>query len=200
MSNNLIPEATYKAAGVPMQFEDGSASYVQFRRVGKNETPQVRMLFEVLEGAQVGRKVFWQGWLTEAAYERTIQALRACGFQGDDLEGALTQGLSNEVEIVTEITEGNDGKQYAGVRWVNQISSRIKVQNAMDANDLRNFSAIMRAKVGRIPTVDGRKVERPKRQGQSAARNTEEKVGKLAGSPAGGNGGPPPPSDDDCPF
>jgi hypothetical protein len=69
--------------------------------------PMLVVLFDVLtEGADV-KALTWRGFFTEATMDRTIEAMRHMGFEGDDL-GDLT-GLDRlEVDLVVEDEEYTD--------------------------------------------------------------------------------------------
>lgn len=181
MTDNLLPAGTYKAVAMPVEV-DGTISYVQFgTSSGEKKTKQVLVQFEILEGPYAGRKVPWWGYFTQKTYTRTVESLRLCGFKGDDLMDLLTQELGNEVSIVTEVSEWN-GKTNARVSWINSAGSGIKMANPMATNDLRAFAAQLKAKVGAIKEVPGKKAERGTAPAPEAAEPS------------------PPPSDDDCPF
>jgi hypothetical protein len=182
-TDNLVPAASYKATAVPVDV-DGTTCYAQFGvAAGEKKTKQVLVQFEIIEGPFAGRKVPWWGYFTQNTYTRTIEALRTCGFKGDDLMSLLSQELTNEVTIVTEISEWQ-GKSNARVKWINSSGGGIKMANPMNTNDLRQFAAQMKAKTAAIKEVEGKKAER------GAAAQPE-----TAHEPP-----PPPPSDDDCPF
>jgi hypothetical protein len=181
MSNNLIPAGTYKAAAVAMATDAGD-TMIQFG-VTEKGTNQVVMLFEVLEGQHQGAMIPWYGYLTKDTWETTVKGMRACGFKGDDLAGALTQNLDNEVFILTEVNEW-EGKSRARVRFVNASPAGSLIKNAMGADDLRKFSAQMKARLAGVPVVEGKKAER----------------GKPSNATAPSGADAPPPSDDDYPF
>jgi hypothetical protein len=181
MIDNLVPAGSYKAVAIPVDV-DGTRSYAQFGVAGEKKTKQVLVQFEILEGPHVGRKVPWWGYFTQQTYTRTIEALRTCGFKGDDLMGLLSQELTSEVTIVTEISEWQ-GKYNARVRWINS-SGGIKMSNPMNTNDLRQFAAQMKAKTAAIKEVEGKKADR---EAVTQPETSHEPP-------------PPPPSDDDCPF
>src|SRR3954462_1979761 len=104
--SDLIPEATYEAVGFQVDTEEWGLTYAQFGESKDKRTPQVVVNFEIVdEGEQKGRRIAWIGYFTEATTERTIQALRYCGFRGDDLAAAITQKLDQKVQIVVEHDE-----------------------------------------------------------------------------------------------
>jgi len=71
----MIPKGTYRARATEAEFG--------FTNTG---TEQVAVLFEVVEDGEFqGERITWFGFFTDATSERTIQALRVCGWAGDDL-------------------------------------------------------------------------------------------------------------------
>src|SRR3954471_896426 len=81
----------------------------------QNGTEQVAVMFEL----ETGAKLTWYGYLTEAAAERTMNSLIACGVS--DLE--TLEGLSNdEVEVTVEHDTYNE-KTRAKINWVNALGS-----------------------------------------------------------------------------
>lgn len=101
-------------------------------------TPYIGVLFHLKEA---GTKLTWRGFFTEKTQERTIDALRACGWKGDDLsEVGFPTG--NEVEVVVKNEEW-EGKVYPRILWVNAIRGPM-VKNAMPAGERKAFAEKMR--------------------------------------------------------
>jgi hypothetical protein len=113
---------------------------------GVKHTPYVGVLFEVLdEGENKGERIEWKGWLGDKSAERTIESLRHCGWQGDDIGSFATgkmDGLdTNEVELVVEMkpyegtNESHKGKLFPEVRWVNKLggSRGLRKEEGLDA-------------------------------------------------------------------
>lgn len=81
---------------------------------------QVVVTFEISQGEHKGQRINWRGFFTEKTVERTLESLEFCGWDGDSI--AKLAGLgTKEVELVCENEDGQDGKQYLRVRWVNKI-------------------------------------------------------------------------------
>ena len=115
----MLPKGTYKARATEAEFG--------FTNTG---TEQVAVVFEVVEDGEFqGERIAWFGFFTEATAERTIQALRVCGWTGDDL-GDLSGFDANEVELVVEHEE-YQGKTTAKVKWVNKIGNRVVLKHKM---------------------------------------------------------------------
>ncbi|MBE2178892.1 MAG: hypothetical protein IAE97_00265 [Chthoniobacterales bacterium] len=95
-----------------------------YGEAGENKTPYIRIPCIVLDaGDQQGKEIVWQGWLTDAAFDRTVETLcKVFGWDGDMF--ALTDGQYTfdglECEIVAE-SETYQGKPRIKVAWLNQL-------------------------------------------------------------------------------
>ena len=104
-----------------MKLEDGIYNAKPFgpAKLGVSavkETPQVVVTLEL----ETGHKLSWFGYFTEAAAERTVEALKILGFKGkslSDLDGAILKG---DVSVTVE-TEEYEGRQRARIAWINSI-------------------------------------------------------------------------------
>lgn len=171
----MIDPGTYKAVAI--------AEDVQFGKA-KSGTKQVAIPFRVTEGDFAGHVITYFGFFTDKTWKRTLEALRYCGWKGDDLSelGPLDQ----EVEIVVEHEE-YDGKTRAKVAWVNRIGSgRVQLQDPMGDDELRQFAAQMRTRAQGVPEAEG-----PPANGSSGG-------GGHPFAPDSDFGGPAP--EDDIPF
>lgn len=100
----MLAAGTYKARAV-----SGHLS------VAQTGTEFVGVLFTLSEG---GEQVPYRGWLTDKTLKSTLKALRACGWEGDDLSDL--RGIDrNEVYLVIEHEEDDRGRMQARVKWVN---------------------------------------------------------------------------------
>jgi hypothetical protein len=116
----MIDRGNYRARAIDHQFG--------FAEKG---TEQIVVTFEITEeGDFRGHTIAWFGFFTEATSERTVQALRTCGWEGDELSELV--GLDrNEVVLVIDHEEYN-GKTQARVKWVNRLGSgRIELKKKM---------------------------------------------------------------------
>lgn len=121
--------------------------------MGSAQTPLVLASFRTSDGEDVE----WQGWLTDKAVDRTLEALRVCGWTGDDVREL--PGLdANEVEIEVQHEEFK-GRIYARVRWVNALGSGSRGAGAglsaetaaAIATGLRGKAVLSRQKAGERP-------------------------------------------------
>lgn len=86
----------------------------------KNQgTPYVRVAFEFLgdDGKATGQGDSWDGYLTERTSERTIEALKVCGWDGKDWDGF--EGLGSSVVRLTIGPETYKGSTFEKILWVN---------------------------------------------------------------------------------
>lgn len=94
-----------------------------FGEAGDNQTPFIRIpCFVIEDGDQDGNEIVYQGWLSDKAFDRTIETLvKAFPDWDGDLEalqaGEFTfEGL--ECQIVAE-SEQYEGKSRVKAKWLN---------------------------------------------------------------------------------
>jgi hypothetical protein len=179
-----IPDGRYAAVGVPQSYDDGEPErYAQLGQSKEKKTDQVTITFKILDGEAEGQQIAWTGYFTADTYAKTVEALRNCGFKGDDLLKLHDQTLDQEVSLVIE-SEEYKGKMYPRVRWVNRPGGGGGMRGAtpMKGDELRKFAAMMKARVKGIPEVAGErpapKVEPPLEDGFAKPKNGD--VGEPA--------------------
>lgn len=111
---------------------------------------QIGILFEVVEGESAGEVVTWRGYFTEKTAQRTIESLRHCGWQGDDLSTLTVDDLPANVQIVVD-EEEYDGSTYTRVKWVNRLGAGLAMKSAMDASSAKSFAARFRGLCAATP-------------------------------------------------
>jgi hypothetical protein len=144
-------------------------------RKSSGGTPSVAVLFE--STAQIGDRITWDGYLTDAALERTIASLRILGWDPAEHDGKVeslhgTDILKGaEAEIVVELEEYN-GQQRPKVKWVNAVGGG-GLGEGMAAEDVMAFSASLRQKVlsAQKPTPNTK--PGPARQPAAVAANSK---------------------------
>lgn len=95
----------------------------QFGTSAKKGTEMVSVVFQFASGPNEGKRITWSGYFTEATAKRTLDSLEHCGWDGVDV--ATMKGFgSKNVELVLEEEQGQDGKMYPRVQWVNRLVSR----------------------------------------------------------------------------
>lgn len=192
----MLPKGVYPAAVSLMQTDFGELA-CQFGKA-KTGTQQVLVTFEILRGAQAGQKIGWFGYFTDATTERTLQALRICGFAGDDLDKFADQRPDNEVEIVVD-HEIYEGKPKAKVQWVNAPGGVLRMADPLSAADMRKFSAQFKSKLKSMPAVTTKKAVREE-PSAAAAPGDEPWSGNDQPDPPKENEPGAPLGDDGIPF
>lgn len=132
MSTPRIPQGKYRARAKNADFG--------FTLNGKE---QVLVTFDLLDPDYDGETISWFGYFTDKTQERTMQALRYCGWQGDDVTNL--DGISDqEVELVIE-HETYEGKTRAKVKWVNRLGGGVTMKAPMAEAQRKAFAAKMKA-------------------------------------------------------
>jgi len=159
-----------------------------FGRAG-NGTEQVVVSFEIASGESAGQRISWRGFFTEKTCERTLESLEYAGWDGVSL--ARLAGLgSKPCVIVVEHEDGQDGKTYAKVQWVNSLGGGLSVKEKMQSAEIAELEERMR----------GIMLDRAsKRPAQPSQRSQSKQSGQTRGRGFDdddyGPGG-----DDDIPF
>jgi len=124
-----------------------------------NGKEQVGVDFQILEGEHEGEHITWWGYFTEATVDKTVEALRTCGWEGDDLCD-LTGIEKNHVDLVVqakEFTNPKTGEVRDGVevRWINRAGG-MQMRDKMDQGQAAAFAAKMRGRVVALRSGNGR--------------------------------------------
>ena len=101
--------------------------------VGDNKTPCVSVKLETVENVVTGEPcidtVYASVWLTDKAFERTMETLtEVMGWDGDDLSDLDGTGLleGKQVWVVLE-EETWEGKTKTNVKYINKVGGRPQV-------------------------------------------------------------------------
>lgn len=184
-TENLTPEGRYRAICRSVQFGQS-----------KKGDEQVAIGFEFLDeaGQPANVHMTYFGMFGDNSIDFTVEALRNCGWSGDDLAElpalAESGGLASEVQLVV-VHETYEGVRRAKVKFVNRAGGgKIKLERPLDSSSLSSFAQRMRSKVRAAGRDNAPRSTRP-----PASSN-----GRAA--PGGGYDGRdvPPPVDDDIPF
>lgn len=126
---NIIPKGNYvgRAHGYKFGESDKGSEFIAVE-------------FSIEEGEHKGARLSWRGFFTDKTAQRTIEALRYCGWAGDDLTNLDGLG-TNLVQLVIE-PEEYEGKTYARIKWVNRLG--VVIKNEMDAPKRAAFAARMK--------------------------------------------------------
>ena len=118
-------------------------------RTATTGTKQIRVRFKIEEGEYVNKNAYWTGSFTEKTYERTLESMRNCGWQGDDLLELDSLG-NKQVQLVVFEDEYEDQngelKSRLVVNWVNKMGT-MAVKGSMSADERKKFAAQMRGKI-----------------------------------------------------
>lgn len=126
----MLPAGTYRARAV-----DSELGYTS------TDKEQVVVEFSILDEPHVGEHISWYGYFTDGTRDRTIESLRHCGWQGEDINNLAGIDL-NEVQLVVEHDE-YEGRPSAKVRWVNKAGG-IVLKKRMSPEDAKRFAARLR--------------------------------------------------------
>jgi len=180
----MIEEGYYPARAYRVTDEFGRDVYCRFGKA-KTGTNQCLILFEVTDGDHAGAVLPWFGSFSGNSWERTVESLRYCGFQGDDIMAINSQRLDRPVSIKVEHHE-YAGRIYARVAFVNQAGGSAKLSHTLSATEMRAFAAHLKQRLGQL----GQRPPAPARQPPSEQLRDAMNAAYAA----------PPPEDDDLPF
>jgi hypothetical protein len=112
----------------------------QFGKTAKGND-QILVTFAILEdGPHKNKKVYWYGHFTEKTADRTLESLEHCGWDGASLVELKGFG-SKEVELDVGLEQGDDGKEYVRVRWVNRLGGGPKLKETLDVAGVEALDA-----------------------------------------------------------
>lgn len=142
MSTDIIPAGKYRAL----------CRSVQFATTKKGDE-QVVIGFEFLDanGQPDGYHMSYFGMFGENSIDFTIEALRNCGWTGDDLaelpQLAEEGKLASEVSLVV-VHETYEGETRAKVKFVNRTGGgKLKLERPLDDQSLKSFAQRMKSRV-----------------------------------------------------
>lgn len=107
-----VPAGTYRARATGWVFG-----------ASRNGTEQIAVTFSITEGEHQGQTITWYGYLSDEALARTVEGLRYCGWNVENVD-EVDKLSTNEVELVVEEDE-YEGKLRSKVRWVNAIRAEL---------------------------------------------------------------------------
>lgn len=115
-------------------------------------TPGVAVELAILnEGAEFST-LTWDGWLTDDAAERTIEALRHLGWKGTDLSNL--EGIdANEVELVVDEVIW-EGKTQTKVKFIN-AKGGLSFRTPLAPEKAKSFAEQMKAKIAGFDAMKG---------------------------------------------
>ena len=188
------------------------------RAGGGTGNEQVAIQFEIVEasgaGDEAGDSRTYFGTFTENALEITEKAMRACGWEGDDLrefKRAADAGDLGAVELVIE-EELYKGEWNTKIRFINAPGGgrfKFKEEAEIAGGALDTFAARMKAVFSRPPQAGVNRVNQTQQRRSAEVAKSGGAAGRQAGNGQRSGGGsgvdfggddrdvPPP---DDLPF
>lgn len=196
MTTELITIGRHKATCFEFEFPEPAAGKAQGIALG----------FRLSDGdVDQGRVITAWKYFSDGALAYTIEALRACGWKGDDPSEITMADLANEVELVIQHEEYpfGSGDWKAKVAFINVLGGgMVKAEKRLEGNDLKKFGAAMKAKIRAVGA--GAKRERPAAATGNGQHTTRQAAPHPNAPGGGGDWGAPPPRrrwpDDDIPF
>lgn len=139
----------------------------------EQKTPFLRLPLKVTEGPQKGKICVYNAWLSEAAFDRTIQTLKKVfGFNGD--LNALYEGKASFSGMpcnITAETETYNGKSRVKIAWLNAPGGGAGTgPKGMEANKLNSLLSKLGPRAKAIAKATASETEAP--QVQVSARTT----------------------------
>lgn len=120
----------------------------------EKHTPFIGIQFELLDEHVNGITMNWSGWLTDAAIDRTLESLRACGWRGKDLSDLTGIGDRRVTVVINDEVSQKDGKTYARISFVNKLGGgRLTVNTELAPDRMRQLVAISKAKAAELPVL-----------------------------------------------
>ena len=158
-----------------------------------NGNEQIALECDITEGPDDLSTIAYTGTFTDNSFEYTEKALRACGWEGDDLSeipALAAAGRLGPVELVV-YDDTFEGTTRAKVLFINKPGGgrfKFKEGSEITGSDLRSFAARMKSAFsGNRPA--------PARQPSNGSRPPAARSGNgFDGRDV------PPPADDDLPF
>ena len=172
----LIPEGYHQARAVRVRDQYNAEVWAQWGRTAKG-THQLLVMFEILDEPYQGTRLAWFGYFTQASWNRTLESLRHCGFQGDDLATINRQTLDRVVSVKVEHeTSQKTGRTFARVGFVNAAGG-VQLASPMQDHEVREFAAMMRAKIANTQeTRPARPQSPPPAQGHPSGYGPDDDI------------------------
>lgn len=154
MSTNLIAENIYQVKCVRAEAGESAVK----------GTPYVRVTLELQDdGAFKGRRLSKDLWFSDKTWEKSLEAMRALGHQGEDvtaLEGMVASGTVAVAKVVHEMAKNKDDSikvdeeghaiYYNEVAWIGVPRAGLAPPKAMEAGKLSSFRELMKARIQQL--------------------------------------------------
>lgn len=176
---SIIPEGKYNASIAGASFGKS-----------KNGNWQIAIQFTISadDADAPGESIAYVGTFTDAATPITFEAIRGCGYDGDDLEEFKMLADKGQLPAVVLVIQHEtfEGETRARVRFVNRPGGgSFKFKEEMAPAEVRSFAAQMKSAL--------RSHTRP----VAPKRDAAPPAAQRGAAPARGRDGVPPPGDSD---
>lgn len=124
-----------------------------FREIGEKKTLQFSVAIDVQ-----GETYYWNAWPESEnpkAQEIMVKALRTMGFSGNslaDLAGKDVLDREKEINVTLEYEEGQDGKIYPRIKWVNEVGFQMSEDLEQRVKNLKHLNAAFMANPASTPS------------------------------------------------
>lgn len=140
----MIPAGKYKARPICWGLSESKQGSEQFQIEFEIQDPNVAPSDRVWS--------WWGKFSSEKAEEISFKAMKACGWNGTDLEH-VELDPTRDVELVIE-SETYEGKTRMRVQWVNAIGGG-GIQYALPSDRARKFAERMKARAEKFQASAG---------------------------------------------
>ncbi len=182
----------------------------EFPEPNPGKAQGIALGFRFSEGdADQGRTITAWKYFTDGALKYTLDALRACGWRGDNPAEITMEDLGAEVELVVQHEPyGGSNEKYLGsmqakVAFINPLGGgMVKAEKRLEGASLKSFGAAMKAKIRAVegaprPAPAARPPGVPTGQQHTTRPATQD---QHPNAPGGDWDAPPPAQADDIPF
>lgn len=103
-------------------FAAKAAGPLEFVKSPEKGTPGVKVTVELKAGENLGERIEWIGWLTDATTVRTSESLALMGYDGSDPESVMRKEFIAVIEHESYTNKAGESKQRPRVAWINDPS------------------------------------------------------------------------------
>lgn len=136
---SLIPEGKYSAAVIGAAFG---------KSTNNNWQIAIQCQIDAADADAPGELIAYIGTFTDAATPITFEAIRGCGYDGDDLEEFKKLADDHQLGPVVIVIahETYEGTERARIKFINRPGGgAFKFKEEMSGADVRGFAASMKA-------------------------------------------------------
>lgn len=141
-------------------FAAKAASPLEFIKSPEKGTPGVTVAIELKAGPNMGERIQWVGWLTDATEVRTGESLALMGYDGESPDSVMRKEFIAVIEHEEYKNKDGATKTRARVAWINDPSGggRLDPMTAPEMADakarLKVAMLAMRAKAAKPASAE----------------------------------------------